>query len=246
MKKLLKRLFAQCGFSLHRLPRGLVTGADLARDLRIVVGGRSRPCCIDAGANDGGTINLLRQCLVAPRIHAFEPNPATFAILQANHRATPDVKLNHAGLGDAPGTLTLQVFANHALNSFLPLTSHGRVRLDSNDAPQTVSVPVLRLDDYAAQEKLDDIDLLKVDTQGFELHVFRGAEAKFAARRIRAVLVELNFADLYVGQAAPAEVIAFLHARGLRLVDFYEKCRHNPVLGWCTALFARTDQPPAP
>lgn len=217
---------------------------NLERDLALVIGQRPHQCCIDVGANDGGTIKLLRRCLVAPCIHAFEPNPAVFAALQANHGMTPDVRLNRAGLGDSPGDLMLQIFTNHALNSFLSLSPDGRTRLESRDQPRTVRVPVMRLDDYAMIEKLDAIDLLKVDTQGFELHVLRGAEAQFAAGRVRAVLVELNFADLYVGQPKPAEVITFLDERGLRLVDFYEKCRHNPLMGWCTALFTRVHRSP--
>ena len=246
MKTLLKRVLAQCGVSVHRLPAGVVTGQDLARDLSLVMGQKPNPCCIDVGANDGGTIDLLHRCLNSPQIFAFEPNPTIFAALQSKHGQTSGVRLIHAGLGDTVGTLTLQLFANHTLNSFLPLSQNGRTRLDASEAPQSATVPVLRLDDFAAGEKLEAIELLKVDTQGFELHVLRGAENLFAQQRIRAVLIELNFADLYVGQAAATDVIAFLRARGLHLVDFYEKCRHPPLLGWCTALFTQMSKTPSP
>jgi FkbM family methyltransferase len=243
MRELLKRFLARSGLSLHRVPTGVVTGQDLARDLRLVVGKKESPLCIDVGANDGGTIDLLHRCLNSPQIYAFEPNPSIFENLQAKHGQSEGVRLIHAGLGDAKGKLTLQLFSNHTLNSFLPLSQNGRTRLDACDSPQTATVPVLRLDEFAAEEKLGPIELLKVDTQGFELHVLRGAEALFAHQRIRSVLIELNFADLYVGQATPADIITHLRSRGLHLVDFYEKCRHQPLLGWCTALFTQKDKP---
>jgi FkbM family methyltransferase len=240
MKQLLKNALARLGYSLHRLPPGITTGADLTRDLGLVVGREGKRICIDAGANDGSTIRLIRAALTTPIIHAFEPNPTTFSRLESHHRHTPNVQLVNAGLGDSEGTMALNTVANHALNSFLPLTRRGRASLEVSDPAIEVKVPVHRLDDYASRNNLDQIDLLKIDTQGFELHVLRGADKLFSRDRIQAVMVELNFVELYAGQAAPVDVIKFLGDRGLKLVDFYEKCRHNPILAWCTALFSKT------
>jgi hypothetical protein len=51
---------------------------------------------------------------------------------------------------------------------------------------------------------------------------------------------------LYTGQVWAHEVIAHLHQHNLHLVDFYEKCRLNPFIGWCTALFAQGSPSPGP
>jgi hypothetical protein len=144
-----------------------------------------------------------------------------------------------AGLSDQPGQLTFNIFENEALNSFLPFAAGAGHTFGAPTRPRQIQAPVLRLDAYAEEKGLDDIALLKIDTQGFELRVLLGAEKLLAARRIHAVLVELNFVDLYEGQVQAHEVIAYLHSHELRLVDFYEKCRLNPFLGWCTALFVR-------
>ena len=84
---------------------------------------------------------------------------------------------------------------------------------------------------------MSQIDLLKIDTQGYEMQILKGASRLLAAGKVRTILLELNFVPLYDGQVWAHEIIGYLHERGLCLVDFYEKCRLNPYLGWCTALF---------
>ncbi len=239
MKQLLKRILFRAGYSLHRLPPGIVTGVELSRDLRLVLGHRDRAVAIDVGANVGDTVTLIRDAMPGCTVHAFEPNPATFATLQQRHGQTPGIVLNNSGVGSTEDTLKLNAVANHALNSFLPLTPDGRRRLDVSGSTRVVEVPVVRLDTYATNHDVENIDLLKIDTQGFEMHVLQGAVGLFDARRVACVLIELNFVDLYAGQAKPVEIISFLQERGFHLVDLYEKCRHNPVLAWCTALFVQ-------
>ncbi len=245
MKTLIKRLLANSGYVLQRLPPHIPSGHFLERDIPLVLGRRTGAVCIDAGAHDGSFIDQLRRCLPTPVIHAFEPAPEPFSRLQSRHATTPGVHLVAAGLSDQPGTLDFHIFDNQTLNSFLPLAADAQNALGGVNQTAEVRVPVVRLDDYAAGHDLGEIALLKIDTQGFELRILQGAEHLLAAGRVRAVLVELNFVSLYAGQVWAHEVIAHLHARGLYLVDFYEKCRLPPHLGWCTALFAQREATPA-
>ena len=245
MKTAIKKLLATAGYALQRLPPHIPSGHFLERDIPIVLGGRAGALCIDAGAHTGAFIDQLRSCLDQPVVHAFEPAPEPFSRLRSRHATTPGVHLVAAGLSDQPGTLDFHIFDNQTLNSFLPLAAGAQSALGGVHHVAEMRVPVLRLDDYAAEHGLGEIALLKIDTQGFELRILQGAERLFAKGRVRAVLVELNFASLYAGQVWAHEVIAHLHARGLHLVDFYEKCRLAPHLGWCTALFARREAAPA-
>jgi FkbM family methyltransferase len=184
-------------------------------------------------------VDFLREHLRQPVIHAFEPAPEPFARLKARHGGTPGLKLVNAGLGDAPGKIEFNIYDNQTLNSFLPMLPSGTSTLGSPKLIETLSVPVHSLDSYAKAVGLANIDLLKIDTQGYELRILQGASGLLAKGCVESVLVEINFAPLYDGQVWAHEMIGFLHERGLHLVDFYEKCRLNPHLGWCTALFTR-------
>ncbi len=195
--------------------------------------------CIDVGAHEGEFTALLTNIFPAVQVHAFEPSPHSFALLESRHHGTRGVILNQAGVSDAEGSMPLHSFDNSTLNSFLPLTRDGQTKLGSPTLTATapLAARLLRLDAYTAQSQINQIDLLKIDTQGYELRVLRGAEPLFAAGHIRAVLLEINFAPLYEGQARPHELFAFLEMYNFQLVEFYEKCRQPPFIAWCTALF---------
>ena len=75
MKTFAKRALSRLGWSLNRLPRGIVVGGELGRDLPLVLGSSPGSVCIDVGAHDGHFVDLLRECLAKPVIHAFEPAP---------------------------------------------------------------------------------------------------------------------------------------------------------------------------
>jgi FkbM family methyltransferase len=244
MKAQVKRALAKMGLSLHRVPPGIVVGFDLGRDLAIVMGDRRSPVCIDVGAHVGQFVDLLRSSLRDPSIHAFEPAPEPFARLQSHCGAMPNVTLVNAGLGSEGGQISFNVYDNQTLNSFLPMLATGTGTLGGPKLVRSIPVPVHRLDDYAASAGLARIDLLKIDTQGYELKILRGASRLLADGRVRTILLELNFVPLYDGQVWAHEIIGFLHERGFCLVDFYEKCRLNPLLGWCTALFTVSEPPP--
>jgi hypothetical protein len=150
----------------------------------------------------------------------------------------------NAGLGRDYGQIDLNIYDNQALNSFLPISQPGTNILGGPRLLRRIPAPVYSLDGYAASAGLRRLDLLKIDTQGYELEVLQGANRLLAAGCVGTVLIEINFAPLYDRQVWPHEIIRFLHERGLHLVDFYEKCRLNPHLGWCTALF--TQRAPSP
>jgi FkbM family methyltransferase len=237
MKTLGKRVLAKLGWSLHRIPPGIVMGFDLGRDLPLVLGNPRAPVCVDVGAHVGLFIDLLRSSLREPTIHAFEPAPESFARLQGRFGATPGITLVNAGLGRERGKIDFNIFDNQTLNSFLPMLPSGSGTLGDPKLVRTIEVPVHSLDDYADSAGLVRIDLLKIDTQGYELQILKGASRLLGGGKVNAVLLELNFVPLYDGQVWAHETFGFLHENGFRLVDFYEKCRLNPVLGWCTALF---------
>jgi len=243
MKSTVKKILASAGYALQRLPPGIPTGNFLERDLPLVLGSQPGHVCIDAGAHVGSFVKQLTGCLSSPLIHAFEPAPEPFAKLRTDCGNVPGIKLVAAGLSDQVGELEFNIFDNQTLNSFLPLAAGADRTFGGVNRVAQVKAPVLRLDDYAAKAGLAEISLLKIDTQGYELRILQGAEGLLAGGQVRAVLLELNFVPLYEGQVWAHEVIAHLHARGLHLVEFYEKCRLNPFLGWCTALFVRRDKP---
>jgi FkbM family methyltransferase len=143
---------------------------------------------VDVGANVG-YYTWMASSLVGPagRAIAVEPGPYAFERLErvVADNAIRNVTLNRMALSDTSGTATL----------FVPRSSEGNYNPSltpylPNMLP--VDVAVERLDDLLDRLRVERVDLLKVDVEGHEIGVFRGAAASFREHRIRAVLCEFN------------------------------------------------------
>ena len=147
----------------------------------------------DVGANAGSYTRVLRRFSPQSAIHAFEPHPRTFATLQ-QRAAGPGTTLVNLALSDRAGTMQLYDFANDDGSTQASL---GEAAVGMFD-PATVShtVDVVTLDEYLARTGIERIDLLKIDTEGFDINVLRGARGALARGVIRAIQFEFIPADI--------------------------------------------------
>jgi FkbM family methyltransferase len=131
----------------------------------------------DVGANCG--FYALIQCLAHPQLQArcFEPQPATFRHLQQN------ISVNHAenrvkGVNAAVGAVSGQCELNISQQSSMGVVTTSPVKLRNRQsramATQAITVPMITLDEYAGQENLWP-DIIKVDVEGYEPEVLKGA-----------------------------------------------------------------------
>ena len=85
---------------------------------------------------------------------------------------------------------------------------------------ESVDVDQVRLDGILDQ----DIDVLKLDLQGYELDALKGCEKLLP--RIKAITTEVEFVPLYEGQPLFADIDIYLRARGFRFLNLYELWTH--------------------
>ena len=170
---------------------------------------------LDVGANIGcHTLVMASAVGQSGRVLAFEPNPRVFARLQAN------IRLNRFANVDAfPVALSHQkeqqtLFIPGAANCNQGLASMHRANLDAGC--EEVPVVTLTVDEVVQQQKLQRVDLLKVDVEGHEWQVFLGARETLA--RFRPVLVfEFSERQWRNGGFTPADVEAFMAEQGYEL-----------------------------
>lgn len=147
----------------------------------------------DVGANHGSYTNLLRQFSPAARIHAFEPHPKTFVSLQ-QRAAGPLVTLVNMAVSDRSGTMQLFDFADADGSTQASLAQAAVGMFDSRTVSHTVETTTI--DAYMAQAGIDAIDFLKIDTEGFDINVLRGAKAALGRGAIEAIQFEFIPADI--------------------------------------------------
>ena len=159
---------------------------------------REKPLRVfDVGANAGlWTASMLEYYgRHIGEMHCFEPMPGNIQFfknsmdegLYADHLAK--IRLNEFGLSDKPGNVKI-----HYENELTGLAS---IDNELTYMPARVvemlksrTIEVKTLDDYCAAEKIDRIDILKVDIEGHELPVLKGAERLFKKKQIGVVSFE--------------------------------------------------------
>jgi FkbM family methyltransferase len=175
---------------------------------------------IDVGANRG-QFALLARLLYGPiRIVSFEPIPAEADVFESVHGGNPTIRLHRCALGAAAGQETLHLSESADSSSLLPIGRKQTELFEHTQEIGTLTVPVRRLDDHVSDWVGASRQLLKIDVQGFELNVLRGAASTLGTCAY--VYVECSEVSLYDGQALRQEVDEFLAAHGFVLIS-----RHN-------------------
>lgn len=155
----------------------------------------ARGVIIDAGAHIGTFTIALTSSL--NKVIAFEPAPATFALLERNLRSRVGVDVRNKGLGSQDDY------------------AHVQERNASNAGAQTLlpggTIPIVRLDD-----ELVWADALKIDVEGMELEILEGASRLIQEAR-PVILFEVNLSQLRAHGASPSDIAHFFRIREYRL-----------------------------
>lgn len=236
-KQIIKRLLGRFNYQIRYAHPEIVGGVDFEKDIRLLVKNKN-PICFDVGANVGQTIESMRKIFDRPRIYSFEPAVEVFSILQSKGFES-SVSLHNIALGSSESRQEFINYDSSDMSSFLPLTAVDDNPFRNVAIRNKAIVEVTTLDCFVAQHEIPAIDLLKIDTQGYDLQVLMGAKKSLESGLVRNVLVELNFIPMYSLQCSPEELMEFLQKFDIQLIDFYEKVRSGHKLSWCNALFSR-------
>lgn len=190
----------------------------------------------DVGANIGTWARLAHSQFPKAQIYAFEPLSKHLGRLRQFATETNRLHIHEVALGASPGMATLHVTNFSDASSLLALGSKGSEVWGLSEVEQ-IDVPVERIDDRISALAMAYPDLIKLDVQGFELQVLEGA-AK-ALSRARHILIELSFDDIYEGQPANHEVLAFLAEAGFVLRALGKGVRLGQPVLQIDALFVR-------
>lgn len=173
---------------------------------------------LDVGANEGQYGAQLRGDLgYRGRICSFEPTDAAYRVLAARAAGDPGWTTRNVGLGDVAGTATINVAANSESSSLLEmLPAH------ADAAPESRYVGTEEIEIQTLDALFPDIvrpgerAYLKIDTQGYEGRVLRGAERSLAA--IDTVQLEMPLVPLYEGELGFADLVRLMLDSGYELV----------------------------
>ena len=172
---------------------------------------------LDVGASIGHYGNWIREAGYRGRICSFEPLSADFKRLQNHAAEDPLWDCRRLALGSEPGTAEINVAGNSQSSSLLPMLER-----HEQAAPSSVYIGTETVEVSTVDAIWDEVvggakrPFLKLDVQGYELEVLRGAERSLP--RLHGIQAELSLVPLYEGGPLWLEMIQFMLDRGFRVV----------------------------
>lgn len=222
IKNAFSEVLAHAGYSL--VPTWRLANRPMARHLGRLFAQYDVDCVIDVGANEGGYAKFLRQEVgYRGLIHSFEPISRLAENCRKLAQGDPMWRIHQYALGEIPGNANINVMKSSEFSSFLePMTEFTSVFQNVNTVDHTECVSVQTLESVMPVLQNDSLvrhPYLKIDTQGFDMAVIRGAGKTLDS--LIAVQTELSFRPLYRNMAGWQDVIDLLQKRGFDVSNMF-------------------------
>lgn len=165
----------------------------------------------DVGSNIGWFSLLASQITGSNgKVFAFEPAPEVFALLTANTLGLKNIKLFQSGIGSANGTLTFASQGTSSSGSFV----NDVAKINQSYLPNTpiigIEIPVRSLDNILNETKTVP-DLVKIDVEGYELEVLKGAKNLLHLHRPK-IIMEIHPQQLVLSGGSEVALFSLLSA----------------------------------
>jgi FkbM family methyltransferase len=253
MKSVLKFLFGKLGYRFVKTSYSknlvhinnvyqfvdhdrIINNADFHHILKRKIGTNEPICCFDIGANTGQTAKKMRSYFPAATIYSFEPVSNTYQLLTENLEGLSNIKTFPFALGEQKSEMEIFLFKNSQWNSLSAPVSE---RAKKTGGPSEF-IQVDTVDNFAGQNNIRKIDILKSDTEGYELEVLKGAQDCLQNQIIESLYLEVGFSEQDTQHTYFPVVMEELARYPYKFSGLFEKSyTKNDVLLYANALFIK-------
>ena len=185
---------------------------------------------LDVGADVGQWAKTMRQELgFSGRIVSFEPLRSTFSLLQKNAARDSRWQVLNYALGDKETVTRINIAQNSHSSSFLDILPRHIEAAPQSQYVGTETVEIRTLDSiFDSLRSPGDNVYLKIDTQGYEGRVIKGAEK--CLTHIATIQIEMSLVGLYQDQMLFDDMYCLMCGKGYELVSI-ETGFSDPVSG---------------
>ncbi len=166
----------------------------------------------DIGTNFGTTLLQFAKIIGKNGIaYGFEPDPTNFSICQNNIKLNKfsNIRVENLGVGSKDDTLLLVVDSEHNRGM-------NKISLENN-GKESFFVKIICIDDWVDSKNITQIDLIKIDVEGFEMEVLKGAEKTL--KTIKPILfIELDDNNLKLQNSSAKELVEYLMFLGYEIL----------------------------
>ena len=234
MKNLIKsflrsmRLYVKSMESIH-------FGVEWGEDIKCLLAGQELEIVMDVGANIGQTAYEVMKHFPKSRVYCFEPIPSTFNELVERTKIFPNVFPINIAFGDEIETLSIMAKPLSEQNTLVANTEE-----IVTENMELIEVKVETLDQFCEKNKISKINLLKIDTEGYEMKVLKGAENLITSGCIDYILIECEFLKRTTEPHGNfIEIMEHLQSLQYNVVAFYTGGIDNFGWKWGDVLFRK-------
>lgn len=146
----------------------------------------------DVGANIGNYSSNLASIYSNSFIYSFEPNVNTFSLLRKNVEKLKTIIPINIGLSDIKKEAEIYTYINNLNSEHASLYKEVLSDLHKDNSITSVKIELDSLDEFCNNYKIDNIDFLKIDTEGNEWDVLKGGIQMINEGKIKIIQFEFN------------------------------------------------------
>ena len=227
IKPIIKKAFARLGYQIIRTSAFDAVSDDPFQEMRRLFASTPVTTIFDVGAHHGHVSLSFRRLFPHSTVYAFEPFPESFERLSRNTAADPLIQPLKFGLADVEGARLFSSNASSATNSLFESDNRGAETWGPGllETDRRISLPFSTIDRFVVDRNIRSIDILKLDVQGAEYLVLKGAEQLLAQSRIKLIYSEVITQPTYRNQEPLHQVLRMFHDYGFLLHNVYALSR---------------------
>lgn len=179
----------------------------------------------DIGAYIGNITDRYEVLFTNAEFYCFEPIPSTFNSLKSRFLTKKNIHCFNVACGESQKEVNIWEMKNVATSSlykpsFYLMHSENKNIVSDLSIINSHKIPQITLDQFCCEKEIPGIDILKMDVQGNELNVLKGASSLLDNGKIGLVYTEILFSNLYEGQCYYHDIATYLQGKKYELFDF--------------------------
>ncbi|MBN1617921.1 FkbM family methyltransferase [Candidatus Dojkabacteria bacterium] len=182
-----------------------ITGAYEPEETKVFIENvKKNNVIFDIGANIG-YYSVIGSKIIGEsgQVYAFEPDPFNLKLL--NENITLNKQKNIISIPKAVGSSNQKISLQQDLNQ-----GHTRVSTKEKSSQEIPQIEMITLDDFILENKISNVDYLKIDIEGYELYALEGAENSLGKGIIKTIMIEINPEALKQANTKWTELYALL------------------------------------
>ena len=240
IKNYISKIINVFGYEIQRHSSNSLNVKEPFYHFRNMLKNIENPIIFDIGAYVGDTVELFKKSFSESNIHAFEPFPISFDTLNKRFIKTENFFLNNLAVGDSTGVKKqMYITKNKGSSSLLKPEKNANKFWQGNPLliEKKLEVETITIDYYCQKNNIEKIDLLKIDVQGNEIEVLKGAEQMLKNRKVKLIFTEISIAPNYKGQTDIDVLIKLLKGYKYTIFNFFKMRHKDGKLIECDVLF---------